>query len=161
VKFDKAVGRAAEFLRDAAVAALAFMMSLTVADIVLRWVANAPIFGAFELVELSLVSLVFLAIPIVCAKNKHIVINVLDETLPRPVLRWLDVCGMVAALCLVSLIGIYMIGFARDAYRFGDRTMDMGMPVVWFWVPVFLGVLVSVAVCLSVSLRLLRQDQRR
>lgn len=151
--------KVAAFLRDAAACALAFMMLLTTGDILLRWVANSPIFGAFELVELSLVALVFLSLPIVFINSTHIVVNVLDTVLPKPMLPWLDVAGAVLSLCFVSLIGVFMFRFAYDAYQFDDRTMDMAMPVLWFWAPVFFGVIASVLTCLVVAYRLMRKRQ--
>ncbi|MDH5750734.1 MAG: TRAP transporter small permease [Rhodospirillales bacterium] len=154
---DRIIEQAAAFLRDAAACILAFMMFLTTGDIVLRWIANSPIFGAFELVELSLVSLVFLSLPKVFIGNKHIVVNALDGFFPKPMLRWLNILGALLSLSFVVLMGVFMFRFAHDAYTFEDRTMDMSMPVIWFWVPVYLGVIASVVVCLVVARRLIRR----
>jgi TRAP-type C4-dicarboxylate transport system permease small subunit len=155
--FDRLAGRAAAFLRDAAALALAFMMVLTCADLVLRWTIDKPIFGAFELVTLGLVTAVFLGLPDVFAREGHITVNVLDEIMPRAVVRGVRVVGAVASLAFVALVGVYMVKPAGDALAFGDQTMDLAMPVIWFWVPVFCGVIASVVVCIAVAVRSLRR----
>ncbi|AXS42172.1 TRAP transporter small permease [Breoghania sp. L-A4] len=141
------VARAAALMKHVAAFALVFMMMVTVVDIVMRWTINTPIFGAFELVEFTLVCVVFLALPQVFATERHITVNILDEVMPRALVRWLKRFAAFAALVFMALLGRYMIAPAYDAWDFGDRTMDLGMPVIWFWAPMLLGVGISILIC--------------
>lgn len=51
---------------------LTAMMALTGLDVVARYLLNAPIKGAFELTEILLVCLVFLAMPLAMLSNAHV-----------------------------------------------------------------------------------------
>ena len=54
---------------------LAAMMLLTVADVVLRAVANHPIRGVVELVELMLAGTFFFALPAAFLRDENIVVD--------------------------------------------------------------------------------------
>ena len=48
------------------------LVALTVADVIGRYVLNAPLPGAFELTELMLGALVFAALPIAAFSEEHV-----------------------------------------------------------------------------------------
>ena len=48
------------------------MMCLTGADVVARYVFNVPIKGAFELIEVIMVVLIYLALPLAMLVNAHV-----------------------------------------------------------------------------------------
>ena len=62
---------------------LTAMLLITVADVTLRAVANLPIRGGYELVELFLVATFFLALPCVFLRDENIVVNAMDDVAPR------------------------------------------------------------------------------
>ena len=63
--------------------ALAAMMLVTVADVVLRAVANLPIRGTLEIVELLLACAFFLALPASFLRDEHIVVDIVDGVAGR------------------------------------------------------------------------------
>jgi TRAP-type C4-dicarboxylate transport system permease small subunit len=78
---------------------LAAVALLTVVDVALRYVLNAPIRGTFELTELAMVGIVFLGL----GRAQHIEIDLLYERLastPKRVLN-LGVRGLSLALTLL------------------------------------------------------------
>ena len=61
-------------------AALVFvMMILTFVDVVGRQAFNYPVPAGFEITELLMGYTVYLGLPLVCARQEHITINVLDH----------------------------------------------------------------------------------
>ena len=48
------------------------MVALTVVDVVARYLFNSPVNGAFELTEMMLATVVFLALPLTTAAGEHI-----------------------------------------------------------------------------------------
>ena len=63
---------------------LLFMMSLTVVDVVARYVFNRPLRGAFEVTELLLLVLIFAGLPLVSFTDEHAVMDFVDRLLgPR------------------------------------------------------------------------------
>lgn len=119
---------------------LAAMMLLTVADVTLRAAFNAPISGAFELVELLLACTFFLALPAVFLRDDHIIVNVVDNLAPRsvPLLRRVAAALGVIILGLMAWQGVIA---ARDSYEFHDVTAELGLSRVWHWTALLVGVI--------------------
>jgi TRAP-type C4-dicarboxylate transport system permease small subunit len=126
------------------------MMLLTVADVTLRAAANTPIRGVYELVELLLAGTFFVALPAVFLRDDHIVVNLFDDALPRlvPLLK-----RITAALAAVVLAVIAWQGFiaAADSFAFNDITADLGLPRVWHWSALLVGVVASVIAALAMA----------
>jgi TRAP-type C4-dicarboxylate transport system permease small subunit len=115
------------------------MMLLTVTDVTLRAVFNTPLRGIYELVELLLTGVFFLALPAVFLREEHIVVDVIDSVVPRgvPALR-----RAADALAVVLLVVMAWQGWlaARDTLAFGDVTAELGLPRILHWIPLLAGV---------------------
>lgn len=71
-------------LLSAIAAALLFgMAALTFVDVMGRYVFNAPVPGAFEIIEFMLALLIFAGLPLVTLDNGHITVGVLDHWFGR------------------------------------------------------------------------------
>ncbi len=118
---------------------LAAMMLLTVADVVLRGLFNAPIRGVYDLVELLLAYAFFIALPAVFLRDENIVVNIVDELAPAqvPALK-----RIAAALAVVVLAVMAWQGWlaAADALAFNDVTADLGLSRVLHWIALLVGV---------------------
>jgi TRAP-type C4-dicarboxylate transport system permease small subunit len=108
---------------------LAGIMFLTAADVALRYLANAPIFGAFEVTELAMVALIMLALPYCGATGGHIRVDVLDRALGR--------IGRFVGDAVTGVIGLVILGFlirrtilkALEAHEYEDLTNMLALPV--------------------------------
>jgi TRAP-type C4-dicarboxylate transport system permease small subunit len=121
---------------------LVAMMLLTVADVTLRAAFNTPIRGVYELVELLLAGTFFVALPAVFLRDEHIVVNLIDDLLPR----WTPVLKRGAAALAVIVLGVLAWqGFlaAADSFASNDVTADLGLPRVWHWSAVLVGIVAS------------------
>ena len=116
------------------------MVLVTVADVLLRAVANQPIRGTFEIVELLLACSFFLALPGVFLREEHIVVDVVDGAVPRAV-PYLRRIGLVLALVLLAAMSWQGWIAARDAVAFNDVTSDLALPRIWYWIPVLAGMI--------------------
>lgn len=133
------------------------MMLLTVADVTLRAVFNTPLRGVYELVELLLAGVFFLALPAVFLRDEHIVVDVIDTVAPR----WVPALRRVAdALAVVLLAVMTWQGWlaARDTLAFGDVTADLGLPRILHWIPLLAGVAGGAVAALAMTVR--RGDRR-
>ncbi|HXF89921.1 MAG TPA: TRAP transporter small permease [Xanthobacteraceae bacterium] len=94
------------FLRLLALAAggvLLLLTCVTVVDVVLRYVFNAPLASVWEFTEFSMTAVVFLGIAYCGWTGGHISIDLLEKWLDRPSLRFLPaliafVSGLLFAL---------------------------------------------------------------
>lgn len=57
------------------------MMALTAADVIGRYVLNAPISGAFEVVQYLMAIVVFAALPVTTAADNHLSVSLIPQTL--------------------------------------------------------------------------------
>ena len=135
----------------AASVALAAMMLVTVADVLLRAIANRPVRGALEIVELLLACTFFLALPASFLRDEHIVVDIVDGWAPRWVPRLRRAAGMLAVVVMAVMAWQGWIG-ARDALAFHDVTSDLEIPRIWYWVPVLAGM---IGACIAAAAMLL------
>jgi TRAP-type C4-dicarboxylate transport system permease small subunit len=121
---------------------LAGMMLLTVADIALRAAFNTPIRGVYELIELLLAGTFFVALPAVFLRDEHILVNLFDNALPRLVPHLKRANAILAAIVL-GVIAWQGFLAAADSFAFNDVTADLGLPRVWHWSALLIGVVAS------------------
>ena len=114
------------------------MLVLTVADVVLRSFFNYPLRGVYELIELMLAGMFFLALPCVFLRDDNILVNTIDEITPRivPVLK-----RSALVLAVLTFVVLVWQGWdaAWDSYEFHDVTADLGLPRFWHWTIVLVG----------------------
>ena len=140
-------------LRALAALCLLAMMLITVADIVGRHLFSAPVQGTVDLVELALVYLVFLGIPLVFLAREHIVVDILEAAIPHWLVGWLDRAALwISTLLLMTLCFAMWTPF-QDTWLFGDRTMDLRIPLVWHWLAIWFGMGLSALILLFRLLR--------
>lgn len=135
--------RVARFFGALGAVALGAMMMVTVADIVLRSFFGIAMQGVLELVELALACTVFLGLPAVFLLDQHLVVDVVDQYVPKRVTRALDLAGAVVSLGVLAVMGYLMVPLARTMYEFGDVTSALSLPKIFYWAPVLLGVFAS------------------
>jgi TRAP-type C4-dicarboxylate transport system permease small subunit len=131
---------------------LVAMMLLTVADVVLRAVANRPIRGMFELVELLLACTFFLALPAVFLRDEHLVVDLVDPVAPRWV-PWLRRLAEVIAIPVLALMAWEGFKAARETLVFNDVTSDLAIHRLWYWTPVLVGLIGGALAAVWMSLR--------
>lgn len=127
-RIDAALGAAAGVL-------LLAMMLLTFADVLGRYLFNAPIRGAFELTELALLALVFAGLPLVSTADEHVTMDFVDKLLP-PAARTL-LKRLVHLVCAAAILGLGWLVWlkAGKVAEYGDTTDVLRVPVapfVWF-----------------------------
>ena len=88
----------------ASVIVLLSMMLLTSADVIARYVFNRPISGAFELTEVLLAVLVFLAMPMTTASDGHIRVDLL----PFRTGSRITTVFTVLSVALVAVVFLFM-----------------------------------------------------
>lgn len=137
------------------------MMMVTVADVVLRSLFAFPIFGTFDLVELFLVTSIFLALPETFWREEHVIVNVIDHIGPAPLTAALRAVGMVMAAVFLAVILWNSLQPAYDTYRFGDQTLDLSLPRFVHWIPILVGTAISILVGLFMLVRAAREARQK
>ena len=129
------------------------MVAINIVDVGLRSGFNAPIFGTYEIVELMLAAVAFLAIPEAFLRGKHITIELIDQVVSERVSDWLRVIGTLAAIVFMALLAYHMLQPARDFIQLNEVTVDLQIPLIWKAVLILLGVAASVIAVTVVFVR--------
>jgi TRAP-type C4-dicarboxylate transport system permease small subunit len=90
-------------------------------------------------------------------RDEHIVVDIVDGAAPR----WVPLLKRSAlALAVVLLAAMAWQGWisARDAVAFNDVTSDLGLPRLWYWIPVLAGM---IGACLAAAAMLLKRNGAR
>jgi len=108
---------------------LMIMMLLTTCDVVARYALNAPIRGAFELTEVSLVLLIYAGLPLVSRREAHVVVDLFESWMSDAVKKALRVLGNL--LCTAALGGMSWLIYLRAVRvaNYGDTTSVLKMPL--------------------------------
>ena len=122
------VGGGARVFAYGAAVALFWLLGVTVAAVVMRYLFNAPILGALDVSEMSLVVLVFLGLAHCGWKNGHVFVDLLAMLAGRRLLRWTDFVVRLVAAALFGLITVETARRALEARQWGEATNLVGIP---------------------------------
>lgn len=130
--------------------ALVLMMLVTVADVLLRYLFNSPVRGSYEFVEAMLVVFVFHGMAAGFFRRANIVIDLIDTfagaRLVAALIRLSDLLS-VAALAMFAWV---MTGPARQAFDYGDRRLELDLPLYVLWIVALAGIAGAILCALGV-----------
>jgi TRAP-type C4-dicarboxylate transport system permease small subunit len=108
-------------------------------QIIMRNIFNSGSIQLEELARFSLVSLVFLMIPVLTWRGQHIIVDIVILYLPERVKHWFSAITQL----LVMAFGLYVLNAIVTIMEFNwnVRTPALAMPNVVFYIPITLGVL--------------------
>ena len=147
----------ARVLRWGAMGALIAMMLVTALDISMRNALNQLVHGSVELVQLTIVLVVFLALPETFLRDEQITVDAVDQFAPPHWVAALRAAGALLTWVLLTTMTVRMLPQAADTLIIGDLTMDLQISLFWFWLPILVGACVSILVTLIATLRELRR----
>jgi TRAP-type C4-dicarboxylate transport system permease small subunit len=108
---------------------LAALVPLTVLDIAMRYVLNAPIRGTFELTQLAMVGVAFLGLGEAQARMEHITIDLLHTRLSIRGRAALDRFARLVSLGLALAIGWQLATYTARARWEGEVSGVLGLPL--------------------------------
>jgi TRAP-type C4-dicarboxylate transport system permease small subunit len=122
--------------RALSVAGLLLLMALaamTLADGLLRWLANRPIEGVRDLGAVIVAVAVCCCIPVGLMERANISIRVARDLLGERASRVLDAFAALAALGVIGAMAWQFTVFAGKIARVGETTWILKIPTAPFW----------------------------
>lgn len=139
-----AIGRLATGLTEGSAlgaALVLFAMSvLTLADILLRWLANSPLVGTSDLAEIAVMLIVAACLPACNRRGEHVRMSFLGAALGARARAWLDIAGEIAVLAFFVLI-TWQIAVHAHEYGQGRQVtavLRLSIAPVWWAVTAIL-----------------------
>lgn len=118
---DRAIAAAERVWRLVASAALAAIMLIVAADVMLRYLFNAPLSWAFDLISLYLMAaLFFLALSDTQRHHGHVAVDIFQYRFSNRMRHLCQCLVHVASAAAFGVIFLLGIGRMRDAYLAGD-----------------------------------------
>lgn len=145
-----------QMLRALAMLALLAMMLVTIVDVTMRLALNRLLLGSVELVQWTLVAVVFLALPETFYARQHITVDVVDQWVSARALGRLRRLAAVATALLLIVMAWRMIRPAFDTLEIGDLTSDLQISLFWYWLPIVIGSLTAAIVAAILAVRAFR-----
>lgn len=146
----------------ALIGAMAFVVAvvLTVTDIALRSVSGLTVYGLVDIVQLCVMFGAILAIPYGFVADEHVTIDVFTTRLPAEFQRALRI--FAAILGVVFLGGVCWFSAKQMLLEagYGDRSQSIGIPMIWYWLPLVVGIGLSVIANIWLIVHLLRRRGR-
>lgn len=141
-------------------AAFLVAVGLTVTDIALRSVSGLTVHGLTDIVTLCTMIGAMLAIPYGFATDQHVSIDVFTSRMPPRLQRGLRVFAALLAFAFLGGAFWYAIPQVMTAYTYGDRSQSIGIPMVWYWLPLLIGLGAAALINLLLAIRgALRTDR--
>lgn len=128
-----------------------------VIDVVMRHTINMPLRGAYDLVSILLLIMIFSGISHVILMNSEILIDIIDNFLSDYAVRILKLitAGATFAVTIYMLFAMYEP--ATSAYRYGDQSLELGLPVWMLWVFAYIGM---VSATFAAAVRFVKEWQQ-
>ena len=143
----------ARWLCYAGMAAMAvLMMGVTVVDVVLRWFGTG-VPGAYELVTVGMRLLIPLALPYVFLIGGHVAVEMLVDRFPSRLRKAVTRAGALLATAVMAFMTVAVVKRAMTVAGSGEFTADLGLPVVYYWIPLIVGCALCVPAALYLVFR--------
>ena len=116
----------------AGVIAMLAIALITTADVLLRWLANAPIHGLNEIVGMGMAVAVAATFPAGAAQRVNLTIDLLQHRVGDRALAWLKVGGALLLLVFYALLAWRIGVYAQKLQERAAETIFVQMPIAPF-----------------------------
>jgi TRAP-type C4-dicarboxylate transport system permease small subunit len=125
---------------------------VTLVDVVIR-PFGMGVRGAVDLVQLFVITGIFLAMPYTFLSEGHVRVEVVLDLLPPRAREIVLVIVTMVALAFLSLLVIQTYAGFLDVMARRDRTLHIALPHTLFWTPMLVGLGLSILATLALLAR--------
>lgn len=111
-----------------AVLSMLAVAAVTIADVVLRAVANSPVVGMNELTEVFFAVAIAACFPVGLTQRVHITVDLLANRYGERLTAWLKVAGAVMLFWMFALLALRLGDIAAELTKTGDSTTILEIP---------------------------------
>jgi TRAP-type C4-dicarboxylate transport system permease small subunit len=115
---------------------LTLLMLMSIASIGGRWLFSRPLPGDFEMVEIGTGLAIFLFLPACQLRGANVIVDFFTTGLSRRGRAWLDAFGALLYTLSAALFAWRLVFGGLDYLRYGEKTMILGVPLWWAFVPI-------------------------
>lgn len=152
-RLDRVLARAGEILVFLGMTSLSATVLVSMADIAGRKTIGFSVLGIEDIVSLTVMACVSLAMPLTYLREGHVAVEFVTDPLPP---RWLAAVKAVAAILTAGFVAVLAwYAFEQAAMQIdqGDRSNTLAIPILAYWAPLLLGLTMSALCALVLALR--------
>lgn len=123
------IARLRLLLEAAAALLVAGLVLVTSVDVVGRYFLNRPMMGAFEVTQVLLGALVFVALPLTTAKGGHVEVDLLVSIMPARVSRILARIGGAVMAVVLLYFAFRLVILTEDLMESNKRAPGLELPL--------------------------------
>ncbi len=138
----------------ACVLVLVSLIGLTCVDVVARYAFNSPVTGAYELTEILLATLIFLALPLTTQAKEHIEVELLDGMKNR------FLASVSSVVATVSVAGVFSV-ISYELWLHAQKLAERGQVTDSLELPVAMVGFLAAASCAASALLIILTETRR
>ncbi|QDC10628.1 TRAP transporter small permease [Oceanicola sp. D3] len=129
------------------------MMCLTVADVLGRYIMNAPVPGAAEVTELLLATFVFIGLPAASIDKDHIAVDVVTSRFSGTRASVMEIAVSIVSACVLAIVAwrIWIVGNQIAGYAGTTPTLKLPLAPVAYGAAVLCLLAAIVTVALAAS----------
>lgn len=127
---------------------LLILMIIVTVDVIGRYVFSSPLRGSFEYIQIGMALVVFLALPVVVARENNVEVEVFHNLLPKRIRRPARTLGSLVSIVVVGVLTYVSFLRADSFHASGERFILLPAklyPVAYF-------IFAMWAVCIAIML---------
>ena len=128
------LARIARVVALVGLAGLLIIAVVTVADILGRWLFNAPVTGTMDLTQVSIVVVISACFPAGVLHRQHIAIRFVGERIGPRTVTWLDFFGALVLLGVLAGIGWQFVVYTGEIIDQNQRTWIIKISYAPWWI---------------------------
>ncbi|NVK18855.1 MAG: TRAP transporter small permease [Methylocystaceae bacterium] len=149
--FNKILFRMTKYVAYVGILFLFGAVFITTADVVLRKFDGQGIYGAIDLIQLTVLSAAYLSIPYTFMSRAHVAVSMITDNMSRRAQAVTQILAMGLACLFMAAIAYYGYLRAMEQAEYGDVSMIFGLPMIYYWVPLIVGSFLSTVATLHIA----------
>ena len=123
------------------------LVLVSAANVISRYFFGITVFGLFDILQIGVGIVIFLALPLCTWKDEHVSVDVIYEFAPRWLRYLMLAVSDIVAICVLAAMGWRATTMAGTALEFGDSTALLSISYVPIWVVITITSYYSAALC--------------
>ncbi|HXQ53941.1 MAG TPA: TRAP transporter small permease [Stellaceae bacterium] len=151
------IDRAAHVIAVVGGCGILLISSFVLIDVMMRWLANAPVLAVDDLTDLNVAVAIVCCVPAGMVGRNFVTIRFLGKLLGRGAGDWLDLFGDVLTLAFFAALAWQFAVFSAQAQSSGLGSMVLQIPQApWWW-----AVTLVLALCVPFQIAVVARTWRR
>jgi len=139
----RAFERIGVYLVYAGMICLSGTVVVSMVDIVGRKTIGFSVLGIEDIVSLTVMACVSLAMPLTYLREGHVAVEFVTDGLRPRLLAALKALTALATTAFVACLAWYAFKQAQLQVGQGDQSNTLAIPIVYFWIPLLIGLAAS------------------